>query len=187
MAKFYVGNSEIEGRGLFASKNISKGEIVFIMKGRIIKLNKNNAEKIFNEPDIMGIDKDLWIDPIPPYKYINHSCNPNAGIRGRVTFVALRNIKKDEEITFDYYVSEDSLWNIKCCCGSKNCRKIIRGIRFIHPESFKKYASLVPTHFKKIYKKHNIHINNEEMGKVEKAIRNKDWFFKQIDELSKAS
>lgn len=155
MSKIYVGNSKIAGKGLFASKNIKKGEVVFIMKGEVIKMNAHNKDRILALPNIVGIDKDLWIDPVEPYVFINHSCDPTTSVKGRVTYVALKNIKKGEEITFDYSISEDSSWTMKCSCGSYCCRKIIRGTRQLPPSFFKKYFPVFPTYFKNLYLKQN--------------------------------
>ena len=54
---------------------------------------------------------------------INHSCQPSCKV---TTFfvIALRDIKKGEEITFDYNQNEDTLANpFECSC----CGKTIRG------------------------------------------------------------
>ncbi len=155
MSKIYVGKSEIAGTGLFSNRDIKKGEVVFIMKGRILKMNNSNRKNLLSMPNIVGIDKDLWIDPIKPYVYINHSCDPNTSVRGRVTFVALRNIKKNEEITFDYSISEDTSWTMRCGCGARDCRGIIRGTRHLPPLFFRKYFPVFPTYFKKIYLEQN--------------------------------
>lgn len=151
--KIYVGNSRINGKGLFSNRNIKKGEIVFIMKGRLVKMNNFNRKEIIETPNIVGVDKDLWIDPVKPYMYINHSCNPNTSVRGKVTFVALRDILKGEEVTFDYSISEDSSWKMHCSCGEKCCRKIIRSVRFLPQEVFNRYFPVFPTYFKKLYLK----------------------------------
>jgi hypothetical protein len=164
MTKIYVGKSKIAGRGLFAKRSIKKGEIVFIMKGDIMKLNPRNRDKIFSNPNVVGIDKDTWINPRPPYVYINHSCDPTVGVRGRVTYVALRDISKGEEITFDYSISEDSSWYMRCNCGSKNCRKVIRSIRFLPPEFFKKYLSAFPTYFRNLYTKQVLNKDGHRIG-----------------------
>ncbi|MBI5892633.1 MAG: SET domain-containing protein-lysine N-methyltransferase [Deltaproteobacteria bacterium] len=82
------------------------------------------------------------------------SCNPNAGIKGNITFVALKNIRKDKEITFDYSISEhDVFWKMKCCCEQRGCRKIISSIQFLPIKTFKKYLPYIPTYFKKVYLK----------------------------------
>ena len=60
--------------------------------------------------------------------YVNHSCEPNAGLRGQIFLVAMRDIIQDEEITFDYAMAlSDPDFRIKCKCGKEKCRKIING------------------------------------------------------------
>lgn len=161
MSKIYVGESAIAGKGLFAKQNIKKGEIVFIMKGKMIKMTARNKDEILALPNIVGVDKDTWIDPIEPYVFINHCCDPTTSVRGRVTFVALKNIRKGEEVTFDYSISEDTSWSMKCACGAKDCRKIIRGTRHLPVSFFKKYCPIFPTYFKNLYLK-----QCEEMAEV---------------------
>jgi len=55
-----------------------------------------------------------------PEKYVNHSCNANTRV-GNQCDIAIRDIKKGEEITSDYG-KEGSFISFKCECGSKNCR-----------------------------------------------------------------
>lgn len=159
MGKIYVGKSNIHGKGIFAERNIKKGEIVCILKGKAVVFEVKNKKDSECGPNWVGIGKDKWIDPAPPFLYINHSCNPTVGIKGKVLFVALRNIKKDEEIVYDYSMSEiDPLWKMRCSCGQKNCRKIIRSIQFLPSEIYKKYLPYISTHSKRAYIKYNKNI-----------------------------
>jgi len=153
--KIYIGESKLHGKGLFASRDIKKGEIIFIIKGKKINFlihNKKQAKIAgFNW---IGFSKNMWINPVHYGLYYNHSCEPNSAIKGRVTVVAIRNIKKGEEITFDYSLNEaDIFWYIKCSCGSKSCRKTIKSIQFLHPKKFEKHKSCIPKDFRKIYEK----------------------------------
>lgn len=59
--------------------------------------------------------------------FINHCCNPNCGVRGEITFVALRFIKTGEELTIDYAMVDDEDYAFACTCGSKLCRKKVTG------------------------------------------------------------
>jgi hypothetical protein len=155
--KINIRKSKLHGKGLFASRAIKKDEKIFTIKGQKLKFlihNKKQAELAgFNW---IGLGKNIWINPTHHGLYFNHSCNPNSAIKGTKTAVAIRNIKKDEEITFDYSLNEaDIFWYIKCSCGSKNCRKTIRSIQFLHPKKFEKYKTCIPKDFQKIYKKFN--------------------------------
>ena len=61
-------------------------------------------------------------------KYINHSCFPNTIVNDKNQFVALRNIKIGEELTFDYETTEDEIAEpFDCFCGAENCRRRIAG------------------------------------------------------------
>ncbi len=60
--------------------------------------------------------------------HLNHSCNPNVGFDEKWNFVAMRNIKANEELTWDYAFDEtNSKFKMKCSCGYEFCRKVITG------------------------------------------------------------
>lgn len=162
--KVYVGDAEVIhkglGRGLFAARDIKKGEIVFIAKGKRFKDTITNIDESINHRHSMGITADYWLDPYQsnPLRWINHSCNPNLGIRGSVQFIALRKIRKDEHLTIDYSITEcDTLYNFRiqaggfCKCGEKNCRKIIRSIQFLPKKVYRKYLPFIPRTFQRAY------------------------------------
>ncbi|MFA6269816.1 MAG: SET domain-containing protein-lysine N-methyltransferase [Candidatus Paceibacterota bacterium] len=154
--KVTVSKSGIHGKGIFATRDIAKGEIVFIIKGpRMFKVN-NGKKDALSHPDWVGFKMNNWVDPIPPYKYLNHSCNPNCGIKGKVEVVALKDIKKGDETTTDYSIIEaDQLWSMKCACGEKNCRKIIKSIQFLPTKQFSRYFPYIPTYFRTLYLKNH--------------------------------
>jgi SET domain-containing protein len=154
MKHIYVCSSKIHGFGVNIGENVKKGEIIAHIKGAM-KFKTNATEKdALDNPDWVGVAKDQWIDPAKPYKFLNHSCSPSTGIKGKVTLVALRNLKEGEEVTIDYSTIEgDLLWKMNCACKSANCRKLIRSVHFLPHEQFKKYLPFVSTYFKKIYLK----------------------------------
>lgn len=150
----FVQKSRIHGRGVFAKKDFNPGDFICYIKGeRHFKVNKDIKDALAN-PDWVGIGHNIWIDPIPPYKFLNHSCDSSGSIKGAVTIVARKRIKKGDEVTLDYsLIEEDPLWEMRCSCGVKDCRKIVRSIRFLPQGIFKKYLPLVPTYFQGVYKK----------------------------------
>ena len=133
--KVEMRNSHISGRGLFAKESIQKGGLIISFengKGKFI--NSTEADTLYDAGNdhMLQINDDLFFAATTPGEYetedhINHSCDPNLGIDGSMKFVAMRDIKKDEELTFDYAMSESSDYKMKCYCGSKNCRKVITG------------------------------------------------------------
>jgi hypothetical protein len=62
-----------------------------------------------------------------PGDSINHSCEPNCGMRNATAIVAMRDIAIGEELTFDYAMSDASDYNeFNCNCGTSLCRGRIR-------------------------------------------------------------
>lgn len=150
----YIANSKVHGKGVFAKKDFKKGETIFTIKGKIVHWEVRNQEESLHGPDWIGINKQSWMDPLGPAKYLNHSCRPNAGIKGRFRVIALKDTKAKEEITIDYSITEiDKLWYMRCNCGAVNCRKIIRSIQFLPKQIFSKYLPYIPTYFIRVYNK----------------------------------
>ena len=154
MKHIYVATSKIAGMGVMAGEPIKKGELIRYIKGEMkFKVNKNKKDALDN-PDWVGIAKNQWIDPAKPYKFLNHSCNPTAGIKGRVALVALRDIKEGEEINIDYSTIEaDDRWEMACDCKNLNCRRVIKSIGYLPEDTFKRYLPYIPKYFQHLYQK----------------------------------
>ena len=152
MKQIYTCTSKINGMGIRVGENVKKGEFIFRFKGTPkFKINKSKEDALSN-PDWVGVEKNKWIDPAKPYKFINHSCEPNTGIKGKITLMALKSIQAGDELTIDYSTIEgDPLWEMRCSCGEKNCRKIIRSIHSIPEKQFEKYLPYVSTYFKNLF------------------------------------
>ncbi len=93
MKKVYVGDSDIHGQGLFAKKKIKRGELIG-------KIEANKAKK--NGPYVLWVADNEGYKVKGPLKYINHSNKPNAAYLDDLTVVALKDIKKGDEITHNY-------------------------------------------------------------------------------------
>src|SRR6266496_6809001 len=146
-AKTEVRESKIHGRGLFAIADIAKNEIVAIKGGHIVD-RKTLREKITPVlgPVEIQIDDDLFIAPVTEDErelsmlYSNHSCDPNLGMRGEITFVAMRDIRASEELTHDWAMTDDDDYSVECKCGAPNCRKILTRKDWQRPELQERYA-----------------------------------------------
>ena len=145
--KTEVRESEIHGRGLFATADIAKDEIVAVKGGHIVD-RKTLREKItprLGSVEIQ-IDDDLFIAPVTEEErelsmlYSNHSCDPNLGMRGEITFVAMRDIRAGEELTHDWAMTDDDAYSVECNCGAANCRKILTGKDWQRPDLQKRHA-----------------------------------------------
>lgn len=150
--KFTLADSKIQGKGIFATKKYKKGDFVVKLTGNIIKRKYNEKTDRTLCANWFGIGKDLWIDPDFPLSRINHSCEPNIGIKGRIMFYALKNIEKNEELTFDYSISEEEIdWTMKCNCGSRKCRGKMTAIQLLPLKVFRGYLPYIPRFFQKVY------------------------------------
>ncbi len=146
-AKTEVRESAIHGRGLFAIAKIDKGEVVLVKGGHIV-----NRETLQREvtpslgPVEIQIGDDVFIAPVTAEErelsmlYSNHSCAANLGVRGEITFVALRDIEAGEELTHDWCTTDDDDYSVKCNCRSSNCRGTLTGKDWQRPELQKRYA-----------------------------------------------
>ncbi len=145
--KTELRESKIHGRGLFAIADIAKDEIVAVKCGHIVD-RKTLREKITPRlgPVEIQIDDDLFIAPVTEEErelsmlYLNHSCDPNLGIRGEITFVAMRAIRAGEELTHDWAMTDDDDYSVECHCGAPDCRKILTGKDWQRPDLQKRYA-----------------------------------------------
>jgi len=69
---------------------------------------------------------------------------PNCVIMGRTRVVALRRIEPGEEVTFDY--STNVGWAgfaMRCRCGAKACRKVVKSYAFLPPDLKGHYGACV--------------------------------------------
>lgn len=155
MKHIYHSKSGVHGTGVMAGEDIKRGDIIQQIKGEAKFFVPKNKTDSLSYPNWVGIGKNQWIDPSYPNQYLNHSCNPNTGIKGKVTMVALKDIKEGEEITIDYSIIEgDDMWEMECNCGEKNCRKIIRSVQFLPEEQYKKYLPFIPPYFQRLHNKY---------------------------------
>ena len=119
--------------GIIATKDIKKDERVIVFGGYVMTIKQFDSlsERMKDFP--FQIDDDLYFGLTKPSEieeadYLNHSCDPTCGFSGEISIVAIRDIKKGEEITIDYAMSSNNMRSsgiTDCFCGSKICRKKI--------------------------------------------------------------
>lgn len=138
--KYYLRGSSVSGYGIYATKDIRKDEVVFRGEERSQRLaTKMHVNQHWREPELTLFREYaypvsdeifiLWDKNPTEWAPQNHSCEANTHYAG-LNVVALRDIKKDEELTLDYgmFLGED-MKPFECNCGSKNCRGTIMGTR----------------------------------------------------------
>lgn len=122
----YIGMTADRGWGIFAGRHFARGTVLFKATGTVISFQTEHSIQI-------AWDRHLEADP--PACYLNHSCEPNTGVRtdedGFPIFVALRDIAEGEEIKYDYAMTEfrhyerpspDLEFDLTCRCGATRCR-----------------------------------------------------------------
>ena len=112
------------GKGVYATRDFQKGERVIEVGGTLVK-----QRSIYT----IQVARNLHVMPRSPGKFLNHSCDPNLGVKmnqhGLPDFYALRDIAAGEHLTYDYAMTEFVLEEMEkgrerlvCKCGAPNCR-----------------------------------------------------------------
>lgn len=117
-----IKKSRINKKGVFAAQNFKRGEVVLKWNPKI--LTKSEVDKLpkSRKHDVDKITENKYVLQSPPERFMNHSCEPNTRVKNH-SDVAIKNIKKGEEITSDY--GEGVLITFECRCGSRKCRGTI--------------------------------------------------------------
>lgn len=121
----FLKDSNIHGKGVFATEAISKGQVI---------LGIDDSHIIGDPTAVPEVDRDyidtfdgkyvLWPEP---ERYINHSCEPNVYLKtidGKRKVLAIRPIQEGEELFFDYRIGGYGEFTWECHCGAPTCSKI---------------------------------------------------------------
>jgi len=145
-----------KGSGSFAVSKISKGEMVASFGGNVIQQNelaKYSADRVSRS---LQLNKDTYLlsGNVPePGDMINHSCEPNCGIAGTSSVQALRDLEIDEELTFDYAMSDSSQYDeFICACGKEKCREKITGMDWQKVDLQTKYRNYFSSYIERLIK-----------------------------------
>ena len=145
-SKVIIGNNRF-GKCLIVNEDIKKDEIIAEFDGKIYEvekateLPKDLPENVVDHA--IQFEEHKWKDSNGYARYINHSCEPNCGIKGLFTIVAMRDIKEGEELLWDYDMTEDSDWRMNCLCSMPSCRKIIGAFSLLPQNVREKYKGYV--------------------------------------------
>jgi|SRR6185437_15859934 hypothetical protein len=135
--------SDRGGHTVVAREAIAKTELIVVWSGTLV----SGAELRGMPPPVrrysLQVEEDQYLvslsDCEPP-DYVNHSCDPNSGLSGQITLVAMRDIQAGEEITYDYAMSDGSPYDeFVCSCGSPHCRGHVSGDDWRRPELWRRY------------------------------------------------
>ena len=142
-SRIAVKTSKIHGKGVFAAKDLKKGDPIIEYKGERIswKLAEKRHPHDPKDPNhtfYFSLEDGRCIDAKyggNSARWINHSCKPNCEAREdsfngepRVFIYAKRALKADEELFYDYALGIDGRItkqmkkDYECRCGAKKCR-----------------------------------------------------------------
>jgi uncharacterized protein len=140
MMSLYVGRTDV-GLGLFAGRPFARGEPLSRLEGPVIDFARTTRMGP-DEAHPIQVARDRYIAATGFGRYLNHSCEPNAGFRG-LTLVALDEVTRHEEIRFDYSTTmAEDRWTMTCRCGAACCRGVVRDFRHLPAALRRKYIDL---------------------------------------------
>jgi hypothetical protein len=121
-----IGETPV-GKGIFALRPFRRGQVIGVIQGVVC------TDPQYGSAYCMDIGGNRSLEPIAPFRYLNHSCEPNAelvgitherhGPTGQLLLESTRDILPGEELTIDYAWQAEHA--IPCHCGSQNCRGLI--------------------------------------------------------------
>jgi uncharacterized protein len=157
------------GNSIFSIAPIKKGELIAVFGGVVYEwedfIHLSEREKMLC---IQVEDRHFLVPrPIGEGDYVNHSCNPNAGLSGQIGLVAMRDIRIGEEVCFDYAMSDTMEYDaFNCLCGATTCRGKVGGNDWKRPELQKRYAGFFAPHVQR-----KIDVFKAEQRAFERALR----------------
>jgi len=131
------------GEGVFARQEIAAGELLAVWDGIIVPYERLIRLPRAVKRHSVQVEESLYQAPNrapEPVDYINHSCNPNAGMSGQIAVVAMREIAPGEEICIDYAMVDGSPYDeFECHCGEPECRGAVTGDDWTLPDLWERY------------------------------------------------
>jgi SET domain-containing protein len=145
--KIEVRSGGLQGRGVFATQKIEQGEVVAVKTGHIVTADQLPEITATVGDFALQIHDRFYLSPISKEEvdrltiFINHSCDPNVGFDGQITYVAMRDIEPGEELCHDYAMERTDDYSLECRCGSDMCRRKVTGEDWKNPELQQRYGS----------------------------------------------
>lgn len=143
--KCEVRNRDVAGgKAVFARELIEPGEVVAVWSGRLVSADELDELSEDIRRHTVQVEEALYLasltaDEAPDY--INHSCEPNSGLDGQITIIAMQAIHPGDEVTIDYAMCDGSPYDeFDCACGSSQCRGRVSGNDWRDPLLWKRYA-----------------------------------------------
>lgn len=135
--------SAFDGMGVFALEPVPEGTLLAVWGGLVVDREGLDRLDPRDRQLTLQVEEGLYLAPAgppDPADFVNHSCDPNAGLRGQVVLVAMRPIAADEEVCYDYAMSEATSYDeFECRCGSDRCRGRVTAGDWRDPDLWERY------------------------------------------------
>jgi carboxylesterase len=147
LVSLLVKISKIRTFGVFAGREFKSGETLHRMSGPTIS-RLQCASRIFSRrlsgSDLLQVRANRYLRLDALSRRFNHSCSPNAALRASNELVALVDIPKGAEVTFDYAITRvPAIWSpfpkVKCTCAASNCRGTIGDLSSVPKEDLRRH------------------------------------------------
>jgi len=150
---YELRESPEKGEGIFATKPFKVGDIVMVgVVQEVLSENHSHASQISINEHVLHAGL---------ISKVNHSCDPNCGIRvnetGAHDFIAMKDICVNEETTFDYAMRNYTIDHFpqQCMCGSKSCRGRITGWKDLPDDKKKEYEGFAAPYLIELDARHS--------------------------------
>lgn len=144
--------SDTGGQGIFALQPLTPGDLIAVWGGDVVDLETLQSLPEAHKRMTAQVEEGLFLvsSQAGPGDYVNHSCEPNAGMDGQISIVAMRSIEPGEEVCIDYAMVDGTPYDeFQCACGAKNCRGLITGDDWQRPELWERYAGYFSPYLKR--------------------------------------
>lgn len=131
------------GNAIYAIQPLIKDELIAVFGGNVYHWDQFTALSDRERSLSLQVEEKLYMVPehIGAGDYVNHCCDPNAGLSGQIVLVAMRDIQPGEEVCFDYAMSDASPYDeFACACGAPHCRGSVTGNDWRIPALQERYA-----------------------------------------------
>lgn len=131
------------GNGIFAVEPLKKSDVIAVFGGDIYGWDLFTTLPDRLRSLSLQVEENLFLVPVKVGSgdYVNHCCEPNAGLAGQIVLVAMRDIQPGEEVCFDYAMSDATSYDeFDCECGAPACRGRVTGSDWRDPVLQQRYA-----------------------------------------------
>jgi hypothetical protein len=112
--------------GVWAVQAIPAGAYIYSFNGPLV--TKPTTYTI-------QVEENAHVDCADESRFTNHSCDANAMLRyqdGVAQLIAVRDIARDEQVTFNYNTTEWKMASpFSCRCGTSNCAGLVAGMKHL--------------------------------------------------------